>query len=486
MRLDGRTTLRGLTPSVPQFEGLLAYLRDRDTHEIYARHEIAAVYPPGRDFADRAAGMMVLPLSRPARDFLIFFRQEAARTVAWAGDPAKPGAGTPDAMPGPRRSFAKWLEAVRFQALPWRRVECRIAEALRVSLLDLILRLSDLTAAEQRRSQQRQELLIAELNHRLRNILGLIRGIISQSADIDQSVEAFAAVIGGRIQALARAHDQITADRWGPALFTVLVAAEADAYRVGAEPRVRVTGADALISPDAFTTIALVLHEMMTNSAKYGALSARNGRVEIATGFDALGRYVIAWSEHGGPPVKPPQRKGFGSTVIERSIGHDLKGDARLDFAAAGLRAEFVIPAAYARAADAQPRPPRVPGTRLEASLAVPDDVLVVEDNMIIALDAEAMVRKLGVASVRLASNTREAFDLIAERRPDFALLDVNLGNETSFAIAGRLIGLGVPFAFASGYGEQVAFPEAVAAMPRLRKPYALETLREVMRGLVR
>jgi CheY-like chemotaxis protein len=246
-----------------------------------------------------------------------------------------------------------------------------------------------------------------------------------------------------------------------------------------------VRGTDALISPEAFTTIALVLHEMMTNSAKYGALGARGGRVDVATDFDPLGRFVIAWREAGGPPVQPPRRKGFGSTVIERSIGHDLQGDARLDYDPAGLRAEFVIPAAYVRAAGARARPVGAPGAALEAMTAVPGDVLIVEDNMIIALDAEDMVRKLGVPSVRIASNAGAALDLIAERRPDVALLDVNLGNETSFDIAARLVALGVPFAFASGYGEQVAFPDGVAAMPRLRKPYAAEALRAVIQGVM-
>jgi two-component sensor histidine kinase len=83
----------------------------------------------------------------------------------------------------------------------------------------------------------------------------------------------------------------------------------------------------------------MVIHEMITNSAKYGALSDNRGRVEIATALDALGRLTIEWSEQGGPPVKPPTRRGFGSTVIERSIRHDLNGDAQVEFAPAGLRA---------------------------------------------------------------------------------------------------------------------------------------------------
>ena len=350
--INDRATLKGLAPDEAQFAKLIAFLADRNISEIFARHDIGAEYPPGRAFADRAAGMMVVPLSRPARDYLVFFRREIARSVNWAGDPAKPVTSGPQgARLTPRKSFELWRETVSGQSPPWLPVECRIAESLRVSLLEVILRLSDLTETERRRAQERQELLIAELNHRVRNILGLIRGVITQSKDSATDVESFTKVLGGRIHALAMAHDQITADNWGPASFRGLINAEAGAYLADKADRVVVNGPDVLIEPQAFTTVALVIHEMITNSAKYGALSDNRGRVEIATALDALGRLTIDWAEHGGPPVKPPTRRGFGSTVIERSIRHDLKGDAQVEFAVAGLRASFTIPAAYVRAA---------------------------------------------------------------------------------------------------------------------------------------
>jgi light-regulated signal transduction histidine kinase (bacteriophytochrome) len=427
--------------------------------------------------------MMVVPLSRPARDYLIFFRREISRSMNWAGDPSKPVTSGPfgDRLT-PRKSFELWRETVRGQSSHWLAVECRIAEALRVSLLEVILRLSDLTESERRRAQERQELLIAELNHRVRNILGLIRGVITQSKDSASDVEAFTKVIGGRIHALAMAHDQITADNWGPAAFRGLINAEAGAYLAGKADRVVISGPDVLIEPQAFTTIALVIHEMMTNSAKYGALSDSLGRVEIATALDALGRLTIDWSEHGGPPVKPPTRRGFGSTVIERSIRHDLKGDAQVEFAPAGLRALFTIPAAYVSAAPAEVRSgAETIAESAEDAGRMPKDVLVVEDNMIIALDAEDIMRKFGVSTVRSASSVAQALREISDHAPEFALLDVNLGAETSFEIARRLTEMGVPFVFATGYGEQVAFPPEYSDVPKLRKPYSIDALREAV-----
>nr|WP_245431155.1 response regulator [Rhodoplanes roseus] len=107
--------------------------------------------------------------------------------------------------------------------------------------------------------------------------------------------------------------------------------------------------------------------------------------------------------------------------------------------------------------------------------------MLLVEDTMIIALDAEDMLRQLGVNTVRMVASVADALATIETRAPAFALLDVNLGAESSFAIAARLRQLGVPFAFATGYGEQAAFPPEFSDTPRLRKPYTAETLRAVL-----
>ena len=421
--IDGHATLKGLAPSESEFAELVAYLNSKDvSSDIYARHDIGAEFPPGRAFAERAAGMLVVPLSRPSRDYLVFFRKEMARSVNWAGDPSKPVTVGPlgDRLT-PRKSFDLWKETVHGQSQQWLPVEYRIAEGLRVSLLEVILQLSSLAEDERARAQRRQELLIDELNHRVRNILSLIRGVISQSRDPSHTVESFTSVVGGRIQALARAHDQITADKWGPASFSGMLKAEAGAYLNNGADRVVLQGPDILLEPQAFTTVALVFHEMITNSAKYGALSDRRGRVNVTTSVDRQGSLIVDWTEQGGPPVKPPMRRGFGSTVIEASIRHDLKGEVDLDYAVAGLRARFVIPASHFRVStDAPLQAEDSAATGAEPAAAMPKDVLLVEDTMIIALDAEDMLRELGVETVRVARGVGQALQQIASRAPDF------------------------------------------------------------------
>jgi light-regulated signal transduction histidine kinase (bacteriophytochrome) len=251
--IKGRATLKGLTPTESEFAELVAFLDSKNiSSEVYARHDIGAEFPSARAFAERSAGMLVVPLSRPSRDYLVFFRKEVARSVNWAGDPAKPVTIGPlgDRLT-PRKSFHLWKETVRGQSQPWLPVECRIAEGLRVSLLEVILQLSALAQDERTRAQHRQELLIDELNHRVRNILSLIRGVITQSKDPSHTIDKFTEVVGGRIQALARAHDQITADKWGPASFASMLKAEAGAYLSNGADRVMLSGPDIQLEPQA-------------------------------------------------------------------------------------------------------------------------------------------------------------------------------------------------------------------------------------------
>src|SRR5262249_26627095 len=366
----------------------------------------------GKSFRDRAAGFLAIPISRVPRDCLIFFRREVLRSVNWAGDPNKSYAEGPlGARLTPRKSFELWQETVAGQAKPWSQADLRIAESLRVTLLEVILQLADLAARERRSAQERQELMIAELNHRVRNILSLVRGVVAQSKDNASSAEEFASVVGGRIQALARAHDQITSLNWAPAALTSRVESEAGAYLGSRAGRIRMGGPDVALDPKAFATLALVVHEMMTNSAKYGALADSTGQVEVGWKLDQGSSLVIEWKESGGPPVQPASRRGFGTTIIERSIPFDLNGDAELRFDLLGVRARFVIPANYvqaitsgsgvtARAEAEKPAAPRLSGT-----------ALIVEDNLIIAMSAEVILLELGARHVETAASVTGAQD---------------------------------------------------------------------------
>ncbi len=475
---DGQVTMSGLTPTSDEFAGLVKFLNAQTITGVFAVNEIAKLYPPAADFVERAAGLLAVPISRGPRDYLIFFRAEVARSVTWAGDPSKPIAmGPHGARLTPRKSFETWREVVRGQSTHWRPADIRIAEMLRLTVLEVILRLTDAAEKERRNAQERQELLIAELNHRVRNILSLIRGLINQGKNSTMTAEQFAAVVGGRIEALARAHDQITKLHWSPGSVRTLIESEAAAYLGGKADRVNFSGPDVALEPEAFATLALVVHELVTNSAKYGALCDSTGLVQIEWHIDKADQLVIEWQEKGGPPVTPPKRRGFGSTIIERSIPYDLAGQSEIHYELLGVRARMVIPARYVRPDVVFTKAPQQPGRAGTAEKLFSGTVLILEDNLIIAMDAETIMERLGAKRVDISSNVRDALRSIDKTRPDFALLDINLGTENSVPVAMKLKELGVPFAFATGYGERAPLPPELSDVPVVQKPYMPEAI---------
>ena len=481
---DGNVTAKGDSPAAGECEALRGFLDEHATGKIYATAELGRAYAPARTFADRASGILVLPISRLAGDYLVFFRREMSHTVTWAGRPDKLHVVNPDG-PGlsPRKSFAAWREIVRGQSAPWTPAELAAAEMIRVTLLDIVLQHVEAAETENRAVTQKQELLIAELNHRVRNILGLIRGLVAQSRISAGDVDTFASVLGDRIHALARAHDQITAENWGPSSLASLIAVEAAAFLGGEKTRISFDGPATLLHPPAFSTVALVIHELMTNAAKHGALAGVSGHVAVTWDLDTGGNLILCWNETGGPPVQTPTRRGFGSTIIHRSIPHELGGEATLDFAPDGLHARFVVPARHAvRDGDKAAAPVKTGQAPADARLA--GTVLLVEDNMIIALETEDMLTALGADDILVASNVHEALRLLAVETPSFALLDINLGIERSWPVASRLRELGVPYIFATGYGDDIDFPIEHRQVPVAAKPYTRASIARILIGV--
>ena len=243
--------------------------------------------------------------------------------------------------------------------------------------------------------------------------------------------------------------------------------------------------------PEAYTVIALVLHEMMTNSAKYGSLCDRKGSLLITTEIDEFGDLRIEWRERGGPPVKAPTRRGFGTTIIESSIPHELKGDAQIRYQLSGVEADFLIPSKYVRKCPGSGTDDRSRGEKTMADTGnkgiAPDEdapVLLVEDSLIIAMDGEEMLYQLGFKDVRVCANVPAALDAIEEKAPRFGLLDYNLGDESSDEIAHRLDELDIPYWFVTGYGEAMEKLIDSRARGVLQKPYSPEDMKRAIASL--
>ncbi|WP_374408379.1 HWE histidine kinase domain-containing protein [Pelagerythrobacter sp.] len=479
--VEGVYQARGKAPAEDEFRALLPLLNSGSTSRVFASRALAEQIPAAHKFTDRAAGALVIPLSRRPRDYFVLWRRELPQVVTWAGNPEKPVEhSSHGARLTPRKSFEAWQESVSGESAPWTEAEMQIAESLRVTLLEVILRLTDEAIQDRARAQEQQELLIAELNHRVRNILNLIRSLINQSRHEAHDVGAFADLIGGRIGALAAAHDNITRENWSPASVHELIEAEAQAYLSGKVDRLTIEGDDVLIAPEAYTVLALVFHEMMTNSAKYGALCDSSGTLSIGLERNG-GNLEISWRERGGPPVKPPERRGFGTMIIEKSIPFELKGGADIRYRLQGVEADFTVPARYVAAQPAGGRasPAKKADAKPDAGPAgqMPRHVLVVEDSMIIAMDTEDCLRQLGIKTVSISGNVAAALDTIADDRPEFAILDYNLGNESSEPVAQKLRELEIPFYFATGYGEANDALTQAGALGILKKPYGKDEI---------
>ncbi len=486
--VDGQFLSTGATPTAEEFPDLARFLNTTTASRVYACAHLEGMHPPARAYLDRAAGLLALPVSRVPRDYIVLFRREVAETVHWAGDPTKPVDVGPNGVRlTPRKSFELWQEVVHGHCKTWTSAEIAAAETLRVTLLEVVLRLSEAANEQQAKAQERQELLIAELNHRVRNILNLIRGLVTQSRSEVKTVAEFTEVVGGRIHALAMAHDQITKENWAPASLRQLIATEVEAYLIeGKAHRVEVNGPDALLDPQAFLTVSLVLHELLTNSMKYGALTDSRGRLLIDLVRAPDGGLAMTWREQGGPPVKAPERRGFGSTIIERSIPFELKGEAQVHFHPSGLIAEFRIPADRVDGFRDAPPPEEEPVVAEPSCLAtVLGTTMILEDNMIIALDAEELIREMGARQVLTAASVAEADRILDENTVDFCLLDVNLGAETSAPVARRLVAEGVPFVFATGYGEAQDLRADFPDVPIIQKPYGSDSLAAVLTGVL-
>jgi light-regulated signal transduction histidine kinase (bacteriophytochrome)/CheY-like chemotaxis protein len=490
--IAGSHAFSGVTPGEDDFRHIIRALNSTAAGKVYATDHIASLVPGAERFASSAAGLLAIPISRSPRDYVVLFRSELVRSVRWGGDPHKPVEYGPNGPRlTPRESFEEWKELVEGRSKPFTASEVRVAETLRATLIEVVLRLADEASAERQQASSRQELLIAELNHRVRNILGVIRGLIRQSQPSEDAVREFVAVVDGRIHALARAHNQITDDHWGPAPMQALIDAEAGAF-LDEPDRIISDGVPVMLNPQAYSTMALVVHELVTNSTKYGSLSVPRGHVRISWVRNAANDLVLTWDEMDGPPVQPPTRKGFGTTIIDRSVPYDLGGAAEIDYAPSGVRAKFRIPARHvSNAAPASATAIRYPRSSPGHPQTAPHqmlkglDVLLVEDSLIIALDAEDILGRLGADTVSTAATVEGALDLIADNRPSVAMLDINLGDTNSFRIADRLMNLGIPFLFATGYGEQVQFPPDHRGRTVVQKPYMLENVARAMDELL-
>ncbi|NNM75183.1 CheR family methyltransferase [Enterovirga aerilata] len=221
--------------------------------------------------------------------------------------------------------------------LPYRSVENYIA--------GVVMTFVDVTAIT--RAEERTRMLLAELQHRVRNTLGVVRSIVRRTAETSSTVEDFAMHLDGRLNAFARTQALVTRDPEAGVDLEYLVADELMAYRAQEAEQVRISGPALRLQPKAAETLGLAIHELATNAVKYGALSAPKGTVEVSWSIrsGATPELALEWRELGGVPIeRPPERRGFGTELLERTLAFELTARTVLAYEPSGLRCSITIP----------------------------------------------------------------------------------------------------------------------------------------------
>lgn len=204
----------------------------------------------------------------------------------------------------------------------------------------------------ERLAEAHRQLLVNELNHRVKNTLATVQSIAKQSlrnAGVDHSVRD---ALEGRLMAIAATHNVLTDQNWSAASLRQIVDGSVMPYSANPH-QLTITGEDLKVSPKPAVVMALAFHELAINALKYGALSAPSGHVDIRWSVEPGDQLYIEWAERGGPTVRPPERRGFGSRIVELALPNELGGAVAVDYRAEGLRCSIRSPLAALDKVDA-------------------------------------------------------------------------------------------------------------------------------------
>ncbi|MDD9910787.1 MAG: GAF domain-containing protein [Ahrensia sp.] len=429
-----------------------------------------------KDLLGGVAGALQIQLgkksSAQSNPSILFFRGEAATQVSWAGSPDKSvdmSADTPRLSP--RGSFSAFTVEMTGRSEAWEPSDIAVAEGLYQAA-----QRSYAEAADRDALLENLELLVQELNHRVRNILALVKSIIQQTRPDEEEQAAIYKDLEARILSLATAHNALTQNNARMLDLRDALERAASPY---ARRQVRLEGPKVGIVAEAGSVFVLVLHELFSNAAKYGALLTEQGRVDINWQLDASG-VRLYWREFGGPPVSEPERFGFGQTLVRNALSFEFEGDAQVEFRPEGVYVSMFVPKNVLVMEESDP-PPRVK-FEVEPLVAMPEKplsgtILVLEDDFLIASQLQCDAESLGAEEVLMASSVSQAMDCLDSRDIEFAFIDVNLKGGRSLPVAEHLKLQDTPFVFVTGYSGGEAQLSAFEHVPVVRKPFQLSDM---------
>jgi two-component sensor histidine kinase/DNA-binding response OmpR family regulator len=358
---------------------------------------------------------------------------------------------------------------------------CICAAALTTNADGRILRVSGVTIdiTDLKEAEERRTLLVREVDHRARNALAVVQSIVRLTKA--RTVEGYVAAVEGRIRALSTAHALLSESRWEGADLGGLVDEELAPYRGGETERIVVCGPAVFLQPASAQILALVLHELATNAAKYGALAGTSGRVELSWHLRNE-NLVLQWEEVGGPEVAAPVAQGYGTRVISASVERQMNGRASFDWRPAGLTFTMTAPLSEkTRASEGVVgRPPAVEKSAGAASTQVDGNrLLLIEDEALVGMMMKDTLNELGFDVIGPYSTVAAATAAIFDEDFNAAILDVNLDGELVYPLADMVAARGVPFVFVTGYSAD-GIDGRYAHVPVLQKPIERQQLERI------
>jgi PAS domain S-box-containing protein len=354
---------------------------------------------------------------------------------------------------------------------------CRIVGAGIFDQGGKLLRVSGVTTdiTHQKQAEGKQALLAREVDHRAKNALAVVQAIVRLARR--DNVQDFIDGVEGRIKALAQTHELLSHARWEGADVLRLVLEELAPYQNDRNARITAVGPSVIISPENAQALAIALHELATNAAKYGSLSCAEGRVGVSW-YVFENALHLKWLESGGPAVTTPQTRGFGTKIITASLADPRRGAVAFDWRPEGLVCELKL--RMGRQKDWEGLPDETAAGDAPRISPPMSNILLVEDEILVGILMQEMLQEMGYSVSEPCRTLKDSLSAAASGQFDGAVLDMNLGGEAVYPVAELLTARNIPFAFVTGYAADTV-DKRFSQVPVFQKPVTADALAKVI-----
>jgi len=429
--------------------------------------------------AGDSAGFLCVTLRlRNPRVQIIFFRDEINKTVNWAGNPEKDIVFEENATRlHPRSSFKSYKEETKGVSDAWTPEEIRKTEVIAKALTAALnLELGRLYKTQT--ESEKLRVVVKELNHRIKNLLTLVRSISKNSAKSSSSIDEFSDAVERRIMSLSLANDLISQNEYGRLSLKNLISTALAPFTVG--KNVVVDGPDVELETEASSIFALVIHELATNAVKYGGLSDLGHSLRVVWSLDEKS-LKFNWEEKlKEDTLDQPSKEGFGMKIIKNALDYEFEGSTSIEFLKSGLCVSISLPKENCKLSEkiavtsdaliegSKLLPEPLPSSESEKASCL---FLILEDNFLVTQDMIELAKSFSKLDPISVGSPNEALIQLKNEPIDFCLLDVNLRNETSAEVARHCAAQNIPFFYTTGYGSGFEKLDDFPRAPVLYKP---------------